>query len=139
SIIPLHPRRSILFGLFLSLCTACDFGDDEADGWYMEPSIKTVAMSNVPDDRLLELVDSLGGGILSDGTGPLAISQSGLVAVPERADCRVSVLDMVTQQLVYRFGACGGGPNEFLAIGDVAFVQDSLYVYDFGRRDFSVL
>ena len=134
-----HPKGFFSLGLLLCLCAACNSGGDEEDGWYLEPSSAPVAMSNVPDDLVLELVDSLGGGVLSDGTGPLAISQSGLVAVPERADCRVSVLDMVTHQLVYRFGTCGGGPNEFRAIGDVAFVQDSLYVYDLGRRDFSVL
>lgn len=136
---PVRPGGFIVLGMILSLCSACNSSDGEDDGWYLEPSRAPVAMSNDPGDLMLELIDSLGAGVLSDGRGPLAISQSGLVAVAEYADCRVSVLDIVTHQLVYRSGSCGGGPSEFRGIGDVAFSGDSLYVYDVGRRDFSVL
>jgi hypothetical protein len=105
----------------------------------MEPSSEPISSDQSPDDLVLELTDSLGGGVISDGRGPLTISRSGRIAVAEYADCRVTVLDVVSQQMVYRFGGCGGGPTEFRGVGDIAFVGDSLYVFDLGRRDLSVL
>lgn len=131
-------RRGVAeVALIACLGTACD-RDAPADKWALEPSV-TALVDRDPQSMVLQVVDSIGEGILSDGRGPIATSPSGLVAVLEYSECRVTVLSLLTRRLVYRAGRCGGGPNEFGAVGELVFNGDSLLVFDVARRNLAVI
>lgn len=126
--------------LFLALSSAgCGEEKDQRDEWYFEPSHQSVEARSPNQALVLELIDTLGQGLVSDGRGVIAISETGLVAVAEQPECRVTVLDLRTHGVVYRFGSCGEGPEEYRAIAEVAFFDDSLLMYDAGRRDLSII
>jgi hypothetical protein len=121
------------------LASGCQADGDDDDGWYFEPSVAPVRDADDASQHVLELVDSLGAGLLEDGRGRVAVSRSGRVAVGEFSECRISVFDLTTRALLFRVGRCGEGPEEFGVVSDLAFIGDSLHVLDDGRRDLVVV
>jgi hypothetical protein len=86
----------------------------------------------------LEYVRSIGAsdGPLSFSTIPsLAARSDGTVAVLDRFNCQVVLIDSAGM-LIRRFGRCGRGPGEFVTPWRLAFLGDSLVVFDDGQGAF---
>lgn len=101
------------------------------DDWALRSDLPAVVdgpPEDLPDS--LVLVGFLGEGIIGDYKGSRAISHSGRIALEEASECRVTVLDLTSGDLLYRVGKCGEGPGEFRAIASVFFDGDTLSVID---------
>jgi hypothetical protein len=84
----------------------------------------------------LELLAEYGDqdhGLVFGHITDLAVSETGVLAVLDRIDCRVWILDTETRE-TRSLGGCGDGPGEFRIPRVAAFTGDTLVVFDSGRN-----
>jgi len=124
----LIPSSIFLFSCVL-LCGACADGNDWSLRSDLDPVVDPVA-GVMPDTLVFS--HFLGEGVLGDYKGYQATSRDGRLAVEERSECRVSVLDIETGRVAFRVGKCGAGPGEFKTITSLFFSHDTLHVVDAG-------
>ena len=75
--------------------------------WSLRPEVPAVAdREHAPPSQQLRFSHTLGEGVLGDYKGTRAISRTGRLALEEASECRVTILDVATGDLVYRFGRC---------------------------------
>lgn len=60
----------------------------------------------------------------------VAVGARGLLAVADLLACSVTLIDRESGSFEGRVGRCGDGPGEFREIGALAFIEDTLLVYD---------
>lgn len=88
------------------------------------------------DDLRLEMVGEYGDrdrGLVVGNITDLAVSATGILAVLDRIDCQVWIVDTKTGD-GGSLGGCGDGPGEFRTARTAAFTGDTLAVFDAGRN-----
>lgn len=136
----------VLILLALGLSGACAEGRHGAD-----PTLEPRAFREIPlqtpgpvEERArLVLVGEVGtlegptafGGIMSAALNP----GDSTLAVLDSHDCSLTFVSLPEHRLNGRFGSCGDGPNELTSPTRMAFVNDSVLVFDPGRSRFAMV
>jgi len=120
-----------LGGVFLCLALATSHQEKEADLFF----------SGVPQPQPLpEATGSLGlefvreygdrdEGLVFGNIVALAVNESGMLAVVDRAGCMIWVVNTESDEW-HSIGGCGSGPGEFRDPQEATFIGDTLLVWD---------
>ncbi len=90
----------------------------------------------------LVLESSLGepeGPFAFSRVGAIAARTDGLIAIVDELECQIVLAKYTTGGLIRRMGGCGGGPGEFRRPNGLAFIGDSLFIWDEGLRSVIVM
>lgn len=111
---------------------------------FLLPQLSTPVVSRWSEDSTWTILPLATHGA---GSGPLgfsaivglAVRHDGALAVADHANCSVTIITRPEGRFADRFGTCGDGPAEFRQIGGIAFLGDSLLVYDRSSNAITVL
>lgn len=132
-------KTQILTALLLSAGIGCE---NAADSYLYYPDYSYPNPMTEPQTELrLELVGEYGeseDGLVFGQIADLAVSESGRLAVADPMSCLVWIIRIQADSWD-TLGRCGDGPGEFRSPVAVAFLGDTLFVFDSQRMTVSRL
>lgn len=119
------------------LTPACGRSDDKAFVGYGAPRYEDPTPHAQVAFTLLGSIGTAEGPMALSNIPAVAVGTGGTVAVLDRFNCQVVLLDSL-RNFIKRIGRCGSGPGEMLVPWRIAFHADSIVLFDSQQAAFLV-